>query len=111
MDFAYVTLSSHDTDRLSRFYVQLTGQQVTMDEGAYVVLGDGPGPRLAFQRVAPGQSLVSAHVDLRVTDLAAATAQVETAGGRVGQEFNELGARWRQAFDPDGNVFCLMAAG
>jgi predicted enzyme related to lactoylglutathione lyase len=110
MDFAYVTVSSHNADRLSRFYRELTGQPVTMDEGAYVVLGEGPAPRLAFQRIAPGQALVAAHVDLRVPDLAAATAQVEAAGGRVGEEFNEVGSRWRHAFDPDGNVFCLMAA-
>jgi len=111
MDFGYVTLSSHNADRLSRFYRELTDQSVTMDEGAYIVLGEGPAPRLAFQRITPGQPLVPAHVDLRVTDLAAATARVEEAGGRVGGEFNEVGARWRHAFDPDGNVFCLMAAG
>ena len=110
MDFAYVTLSSHNADRLSRFYRELTDQPVTMDEGAYVVLGDGPGPRLAFQRITPGRPLVAAHVDLRVPALATATALVEAAGGRVGEEFNEVGARWRHAFDPDGNVFCLMAA-
>jgi predicted enzyme related to lactoylglutathione lyase len=110
MDFAYVTLSSHDTDRLSRFYRELTGQPVTMDEGAYVVLGEGPGSRLAFQRIAPGQPVAPVHVDLRVADLGVAAARVEAAGGRVGEEFNEVGARWRHAFDPDGNVFCLMAA-
>ena len=110
MDFAYVTLSSHNADRLSRFYRALTDQPVTMDEGAYLVLGDGPSPRLAFQRIAPGQPVVAAHVDLRVPDLGAAMARVEAAGGRVGEEFNEVGARWRHAFDPDGNVFCLMAA-
>src|SRR4051794_22232968 len=110
MDFAYVTLSSHDADRLSRFYRELTEQPVTMDEGAYVVLGEGPGARLAFQRISPGQSLVSAHVDLRVADLAAATARVEAGGGRGGGGVKEGGARWRDAFDPDGNVFCLMAA-
>ena len=110
MDFPYVTLSSHNADRLSAFYRELTEQPVTMDEGAYLVLGTGPGARLAFQRIGPGQPLVPAHVDLRVTDLAAATARVEAAGGRVGDEFNEVGARWRHAFDPDGNVFCLMSA-
>ena len=31
MDFAYVTLSSHNADRLSRFYRELTEQPVTMD--------------------------------------------------------------------------------
>ena len=110
MDFAYVTLSSHNADRLSRFYRELTSAPVTMDEGAYVVLGGGPGPRLAFQRVASGQPIVPAHVDLRVADLADATARVRQAGGRVGEEFAEVGARWRHAFDPDGNVFCLMSA-
>ena len=110
MDFAYVTLSSHNADRLSRFYRELTDQPVSMDEGAYVVVGEGPGPRLAFQRITPGQPIVAAHVDLRVPDLAAASTRVEAAGGRVGEEFNEVGSRWRQAFDPDGNVFCLMAA-
>jgi predicted enzyme related to lactoylglutathione lyase len=110
MDFAYVTTSSHNADRLSRFYQELTGQPVTMDEDAYVVLGKGPGSRLAFQRIAPGQPLVPVHVDLRVADLGAATARVEDAGGRVGEEFAEVGARWRHAFDPDGNVFCLMSA-
>jgi predicted enzyme related to lactoylglutathione lyase len=111
MDFGYVTISSHDADRLTQFYGDLTGQPVTMNEGAYTILGDGNGTRLAFQRVAAGQPFVPVHVDLRVADLAAASEQVLTAGGRVGAEFAELGARWRQAFDPDGNVFCLMASG
>src|SRR3954453_3410763 len=110
MDFSYVTMSSHNADRLGQFSRARTDQPGTMDEGAYVVLGGGPGPRLAFQRIAPGQSLVPAHVDLRVAGLAAATARGEAAGGRVGEDFNEVGARWRHAFDLDGNVFCLMAA-
>jgi len=111
MDFAYVTLSSHDAARLTRFYGELTGQPVTMDEGAYSVLGNGPAPRLAFQKVAADQPFAPAHVDLRVADLGAATERVLAAGGRLGEEIAELGMRWRQAFDPDGNVFCLMAAG
>src|SRR4051812_50093696 len=108
MDFAYVTLSSHNADRLSRFYCELTEQPVTMDEGAYLVLGEGPAPRLAFQRIAPGQSLVPAHVDLRVADLAAATARVEAGGGRVGGGVKEGGAPGGAAVDPGGNGFCLM---
>ena len=55
MDFAYTTVSSHGASDLTRFYAQLTGQPVTMDEGAYTILGDGAGPRLAFQRVAAGR--------------------------------------------------------
>src|SRR4051794_41531571 len=110
MDFAYVTLSSHDADRLSRFYRELTDQEVTMDEGAYVVLGEGPAPRLAFQRIAPGQSLVAAHVDLRVADLAAATARVEAGGGRGGGGVNQGGGRGGDAVGPGGHGFLLIAA-
>ena len=110
MDFAYTTVSSHGASDLTRFYAQLTGQPITMNEGAYTILGDGAGPRLAFQQVAAGQALIPVHIDLRVRDLAAAADQVLAAGGRVGEEFAEVGARWRQAFDPDGNVFCLMSA-
>lgn len=110
MDFAYTTVSSHDASALTRFYSQLTGQPVTMDEGAYTILGESLGPRIAFQQVASGRPLVPVHIDLRVSDLARASEQVIGAGGRVGEEFAEVGARWRQAFDPDGNVFCLMSA-
>src|SRR5438309_10580840 len=101
MDFAYTTTSSHAASDLTRFYAQLTGQPVTMDEGAYTILGDGPGPRLAFQQIASGQPVVPVHVDLRVGDLAAAAEMVRAAGGRVGEEFAEVGARWRHAFDLD----------
>jgi hypothetical protein len=30
-------------------------------------------------------------------------------GGRLGDKHAEVGSVWQQAFDPDGNVFCLMA--
>src|SRR4051794_41945910 len=108
MDFAYVTLSSHDADRLSRFYRELTDQEVTMDEGAYLVLGEGPAPRLAFQRIEPGQSLVAAHVDLRVADLAAATARVEAGGGRGGEGVNEGGAPGGAGLGPGRQGFLLV---
>ena len=112
MDFAYVTLSSHDADRLQRFYAALTGAPIAFQEGAYTVLGDGDraGARLAFQQIAPGQPVVAAHVDLRAGDLDDAGRRVVEAGGRLGESFSEVGSVWRQAYDPDGNVFCLMAS-
>ena len=110
MDFAYVTLSSHDADRLQRFYAALTGAQVTFQEGAYTVLGDGTNARLAFQQIAAHQPVVPAHVDLRSDNLHEAGQRVVEAGGRLGESFAEVGSVWRQAYDPDGNVFCLMAS-
>ena len=111
MDFAYVTLSSHDAGRLQRFYAELTGAPVAFQEGAYTVLGNGDsGARLAFQQIAAGQSVIPAHVDLRATDLDEAGRRVVAAGGRLGERFAEVGSVWRQAYDPDGNVFCLMGS-
>src|SRR4051794_18005933 len=109
--FAYVTISSHRADRLVRFYGELTGQPVTFDAAPYTVLGEGGGARLAFQQVAAGQPCVPAHVDLHVGDLANAAERVTRLGGQVGGEFAEVGSVWRHAFDPDGNVFCLMRQG
>jgi len=112
MEFAYVTLSSHDADRLYRFYATLTGAPVTFQQGAYTVLGDGnSGARLAFQQVGAGQPVIPAHVDLRTRRPDEAAQRVVDAGGRLGEAFDEVGSVWRQAFDPDGNVFCLMSAG
>ena len=109
--FAYVTISSRQADRLVQFYGELTGQPVTFEAAPYTVLGEGPGARLAFQQVASGQPHVPAHVDLHVGDLANAAERVTRLGGRVGREFAEVGSVWRHAFDPDGNVFCLMRQG
>jgi predicted enzyme related to lactoylglutathione lyase len=109
--FSYVTLSSHRADELVRFYRGLTGSPVAFAAGAYTVIGpEDPGrnARLAFQQVAPGNRVIPAHVDLSVRDLEAAADQVRALGGNVGERFEEIGSRWYQAFDPDGNVFCLM---
>jgi predicted enzyme related to lactoylglutathione lyase len=109
--FSYVTLSSHRAEELVRFYRGLTGSPVAFAAGAYTVIGPddpGRGARLAFQQIAAGSPVVPAHVDLNVTDLDAAAARVTELGGRVGDRFEEVGSVWRQAFDPDGNVFCLM---
>jgi predicted enzyme related to lactoylglutathione lyase len=113
--FAYVTISSHGADRLVRFYGELTGQPIAFEAGAYTVIGGGegaaPGARLAFQQIAPGQPVIPAHVDLHVGDIGRASERVLALGGRVGDEFEEVGSVWRHAFDPDGNVFCLMRQG
>jgi predicted enzyme related to lactoylglutathione lyase len=110
MDFAYLTISTYDAARLRRFYAGLTGTAVTYDEPPYSVLGDGgAGARLAFQQIAVGQPIVAAHVDLHVEDIAAAGERVREAGGTLGADHSHAGTVWQQAFDPDGNVFCLMS--
>jgi predicted enzyme related to lactoylglutathione lyase len=109
---AYVTLSSVMPQRLIDFYTELLGKQVTFDDPPFTVIGGGePRPvALAFQQVHNGHAPTPVHIDLQVADIDAAGAEVQRLGGRLGDRHEEVGSRWRQAFDPDGNVFCLLSA-
>ena len=107
----HVTVDCLDPQRLARFWTELTAQTVAHEEGPFVFLA-WPSRGLtamAFHRVAaptPGKNRV--HVDFRVPDLDAACAAVERLGGTVVEQHEEMGARWRVAADPEGNVFCLV---
>src|SRR3954468_7865469 len=107
---AYVTLSSPQPERLITFYRGLLGTDVTFDRFPYTVIGSTERPVcLAFQHVQSDSSPTPVHVDFHVADLDAACARVEELGGRLGDRPLEVGSLWRQAFDPDGNVFCLLS--
>lgn len=107
--FSYVTISSTDAPRLVDFYQRLTGSDIGFNEGAYTVLESGrPGAKLAFQAVEAGQPVVAVHVDIGVDDLEEVGRQIVANGGRLGERYDEVGAVWQQAFDPDGNVFCIL---
>ena len=105
---AYATLSSPHADRLVQFYRTLLDAEVTFDQAPYTVLGHGP-VRLAFQQVTSETAATPAHVDFHVGDLDGGCRRVESAGGRIGDAHSGVGSVWRQAFDPDGNVFCLLS--
>jgi predicted enzyme related to lactoylglutathione lyase len=109
---AYVTISTHLPQRLIDFYRALMGNEVTFEAAPYTVLGGGPTRPVcvAFQQVAEGQSNTPVHLDFHVPDVEAAAQRVIQLGGTVGDRHEEVGSVWRQAFDPDGNVFCLMGA-
>ena len=108
---AYVTLSSPQANRLREFYSQLTSLAVSFQAGAYEVIGEGSTPpvRLAFQQVS-GEPAAAVHIDFHVRDIDAAAQRVVELGGTLGERYEEVGSVWRQAFDPDGNVFCLMGS-
>jgi predicted enzyme related to lactoylglutathione lyase len=108
---AYVTISSKEPERLIDFYTRLMRQRVTFEAGAFTVISSdvAPSVHLAFQRVAE-QTQTAVHVDLHVADVDAAGTEVLRLGGRLGDRHEEVGSVWRHAFDPDGNVFCLMSS-
>ena len=107
---AYVTLSSPQPQRLIAFYSGLVGTEVIFDRAPYTVIGATDRPVcIAFQQVQSETASTPVHIDFHVADLDVACARVEELGGRLGDRHLEVGSLWRQAFDPDGNVFCLLS--
>lgn len=105
----YITVTSQDAARLVEFYRELVAKDVTYDVAPFTVIGEGQVPvRLAIQQAASGDIASEVHLDLCVVDLEAASSRVERLGGRLGERHAENGSTWRQAFDPDGNVFCML---
>jgi predicted enzyme related to lactoylglutathione lyase len=108
---AYVTISSTQPERLIDFYTRLLRLEVTFEAGAFTVASRNVAPpvQLAFQRVVE-VSQTAVHLDLHVADVDVAGTEVLRLGGRLGDRHEEVGSVWRHAFDPDGNVFCLMSS-
>ena len=106
---AYATMSSPQAHRLVAFYQALLASDVTFDQAPYTVLGHGMPMRIAFQQVQSDAAPTPVHLDLHVVDVAAVGERIEGLGGRLGDRHTGVGSQWRQAFDPDGNVFCLLS--
>jgi predicted enzyme related to lactoylglutathione lyase len=111
----YLVIDTTDADRLIPFWCGLLGVQVrsTFADGQYVILTDtGSGLRLTFQRVSEAKAGKNRlHLDLVVEDLDAATAEVESLGGRWIEPGNTReidGFRWRTMADPEGNEFDII---
>jgi predicted enzyme related to lactoylglutathione lyase len=97
---------------LASLWCGLLGVEVetTIGDGQFVVLSAaGNGLTVGFQRVDEGKAGKNRlHLDLFVEDLDAATAEVESPGGRWLEPgmIRELeGFRWRIMADPEGNEF------
>ncbi len=107
----HVTIDCLDPQRLASFWSELTGQRVMHSEGPFVFLAglSREVTAMAFHRVdEPTAGKNRMHVDFRVTDLDGTCDLVERLGGSIVEQRTEMGARWRVAADPEGNVFCLV---
>lgn len=110
-----VVIDAPDIGRLSEFYLRLTGwTQVDLDND-WITLETDDGWHIGLQLAPdhvppqwPGQTRPQqAHLDLRVPDLAAATAKAVQLGATLLRE-NET---WHTLTDPAGHPFdlCLKA--
>ena len=114
-----IVLGAKDAGELAAFYRRLLGWEVRTQEPDWVTLRapDG-GAGLAFQEEAdhvppvwpagPGDQQMMAHLDIEVSDLAAAGEHAIAAGARLA-EFQPQ-EHVRVYLDPAGHPFCLWVA-
>ena len=111
-----VNIGASDPRRLANFYLELLGLEVAEQEPDWVLLRDPRGGvGLSFQRetpyerpvwpARPGAQQMMLHLEIRVDDLAAASARAEDCGATMAalQPQDDV----RVYLDPDGHPFCL----
>ena len=108
----YLVIDAVDPAQLAPFWCALLDVQVDMSigDGQFIVLTAAKnGLVLGFQQVPEVKSGKNRlHLDLIVSDLDEATAEIEALGGRWLEpgHIRELeGFRWRCLADPEGNEF------
>ncbi len=109
--FDLVVLDTDDPPRLAEFYNDLLGWQTERVEDDWITISGGSDARLAFQLAVDHKAPTwpdnevpqQSHLDLRVDDLQAAAAYVESIGGRrAGSDEDFI-----VFLDPSGHPFCL----
>jgi predicted enzyme related to lactoylglutathione lyase len=109
-----VTIDCRDKHALAGFWCALLGTTVRGEAGQYVGLHPQPdgNTRLLFQQVEDldDSTRSRVHFDIETHDLDGDTARAESLGASVVDELEEFGMHWRVLRDPEGNLFCLVAA-
>ncbi len=111
-----ITLNSPDPSALARYYEQLLGWTISVDEPGWVVLPNPAGGiGLSFQAedlyarptwpAKPGEQQMMLHLEIRVDDLAAGCAHAAACGATMAE--HQPQAEVRVHLDPDGHPFCL----
>ena len=110
-------LGTPDPRALAAFYRDLLGWEIVADRPEWVVLRPpGGGTGLSFQieddhvppvwPPRPGEQQMMMHLDIRVADLGAAAARVESRGARLADHQPQDDVR--VYLDPAGHPFCLF---
>lgn len=115
---ALVVLDCRDPHTVARFYGGVTGTEIERADDDWVQLRAVGGVALAFQlapdhvppRWPAAEHPQQVHLDLDVTDLDAAEAQVLALGARR-HEVQPGGQSFRVYLDPAGHPFCLVREG
>jgi predicted enzyme related to lactoylglutathione lyase len=109
----FVIIDAADTEKEAAFWGTVLGVGVAERFGeGYVILdsAEDGAPKLTFQPV-PESKVVKnrLHFDLKVSDIEAATTELESLGASRAPDgdFDMEGYRWRVMNDPEGNEFCI----
>ena len=107
-----IAVDCNDLEGMVAFWGTLTGFSQLAGDESFAFLGDADHPgrtKLFLQRVPePRVGKNRLHIDLYVSDAAAALAEVERLGGAPAGSQSRDGISWTVATDPEGNEFCLV---
>ena len=104
---AALAVDCADPPGLARWWSRLLGGPVEVDPDGDATLRV-EGLAIDFQRVPEAKTVKNRlHLDLRSSDLAAATEQALALGATRADDVYD-GGRWRVLRDPEGNEFCLL---
>jgi len=106
---AALVIDCADPPVLARWWSRLTGGEVDVDADGDATLRTSIGLVIDFLQVPETKAVKNRlHIDLRTTDLAAATEQALRLGAARADDLYS-GGSWQVLRDPEGNEFCLLA--
>lgn len=110
-----VNISAPDPTALAAFYAKLLGWEVLVDEGNWVVIHGPESVKIAFEHdehyqppvwpTEPGKPPVQVHLEVQVSDLAAALRHALDCGATLAGHQPQEDVR--VCLDPVGHPFCL----
>jgi hypothetical protein len=104
---AALAIDCADPAALARWWGRLLGGEVEVDPDGLATLRTG-GLGIDFLRVPEAKTVKNRlHLDLRSSDLAAATEQAVALGATRADDVYD-GGDWQVMRDPEGNEFCFL---
>jgi Glyoxalase-like domain len=104
---AALAIDCADPPALANWWRRLLGGEVEVDSDGIATLRSG-GLAIDFVRVPEAKTVKNRlHLDLRSSDLAAATEQAVALGATRADDVY-AGGSWQVMRDPEGNEFCFL---